>query len=247
MVKTPPVKISIVIPAYNEEKLIAETLRSIHEARAAFDSIHWQSELIVCDNNSSDRTAVLAREAGATVVFEPINQIGRARNTGARAADGDWLIFVDADSQPSQELFAEVAVQIRRGDVVAGGSTVKLDDDDFWYNFWAAMWNRISRWRRYMAGSFIFCNTGAFREVGGFGEELFVAEELELSLKLKKLALRDRKTIVVLDQHPLLTSARKAHLYSMREHLWFLLKTAALGGRNLKRRDGCPVWYDGRR
>jgi glycosyltransferase involved in cell wall biosynthesis len=247
MVETQFVKISIVIPAYNEEKLITGTLRSIDSARGAFTSLGWESEVIVCDNNSTDRTAELARAAGATVVFEPINQIGRARNSGAGAATGDWLIFVDADSQPAAALFAEVAAEIQRGDVLAGGSTVKPDDDDFWYNFWAATWNRLSRWRRYLAGSFIFCQADAFREVGGFGEELFVAEELELSLKLKKLARQSRKNIVVLNRHPLMTSARKAHLYSMREHLWFLAKTVLQGGRNLKRRDGCPVWYDGRR
>jgi glycosyltransferase involved in cell wall biosynthesis len=241
------VKISVVIPAYNEEKLITATLRSIDAARGAFASPGWESEVIVCDNNSTDRTAELARAAGATVVFEPVNQIARARNTGARAATGDWLIFVDADSQPSPALFADVAEQIQQGDVLAGGSTVKLDDDDFWYNFWAGTWNGLSRWRRYLAGSFIFCDMGAFREVGGFGEELFVAEELELSLKLKKLARQTRKKVVVLHRHPLVTSARKAHLYSMREHLWFLVKTAFQGGRNLKRRDACPVWYDGRR
>jgi len=54
--------------------------------------------MIVCDNNSTDRTAEIARAAGAIVVYEPVNQIARRRNCGAAAATGDWLIFVDADS-----------------------------------------------------------------------------------------------------------------------------------------------------
>ena len=49
------------------------------------------------------------------MVFEPVNQIARARNTGAAAATGDWLVFIDADSHPSAELFAEVAEQIGGG------------------------------------------------------------------------------------------------------------------------------------
>jgi len=241
------VKISIVIPAYNEEKLITETLHSINVAREAFRARGWVSELIVCDNNSSDRTTELARAAGATVVFEPVNQIARARNTGAHNATGDWLIFVDADSQPGAPLFADVADQIESGRCLAGGVIVRLDSQYFWYGVFTRLWNFISRWRRYLAGSFIFCETRAFREVGGFGEELFVAEELDLSLKLKKLARDRRLEVVVLHRHPLVTSARKAHLYSMGEHLCFLLKTVLVGGRNLRSREACPVWYDGRR
>jgi glycosyltransferase involved in cell wall biosynthesis len=98
------VKISIVVPAFNEEKLLPAALDSIRAARAAFDSRGWTSELVVCDNNSTDRTAEVARAGGAAVVFEPFNQIARARNAGAVRASGDWLIFVDADSQPSREL-----------------------------------------------------------------------------------------------------------------------------------------------
>src|SRR5205823_2793019 len=93
-------KISIIVPAFNEEKLIGETLRRISSATAAFSERGWASEVIVCDNNCSDRTAELARAGGARVVFEPINQIARARNTGAAAATGDWLLFIDADSHP---------------------------------------------------------------------------------------------------------------------------------------------------
>jgi len=240
-------KISIIVPAFNEEKLIGATLRSVDAAREAFSTQGWSSELIVCDNNSTDRTAELACAAGATVVFEPVNQIARARNTGASAATGDWLIFVDADSHPSAALFAEVADRIAAGRCMAGGVTVRLDSDPFWYSVFTWFWNFISRWRRYLAGSFIFCEARAFREVGGFGEELFAAEELALSLKLRKLARENGREIVVLHRHPLVTSARKAHLYSMSEHLRFLLKPPFLGGRNLRNRDSCPVWYDGRR
>jgi glycosyltransferase involved in cell wall biosynthesis len=100
------VKISVVIPAFNEEKLITATLRSVQEAGAAFGALGWELQMVVCDNNSTDGTAGRARAAGARVVFEPVNQIARARNTGAAAADGEWLMFLDADSRPARELFA---------------------------------------------------------------------------------------------------------------------------------------------
>ncbi len=120
-------KISVIVPAFNEEKFIARALRKIKAATGAFSLLGWESEIIVCDNNSTDRTAEKARAAGATVVFEPVNQISRARNTGAAAATGDWLVFVDADSYPSRELFADLASVIQSGRCLGGGAVVAMD------------------------------------------------------------------------------------------------------------------------
>jgi glycosyltransferase involved in cell wall biosynthesis len=241
------VKISIVVPAFNEEKLIAATLSAIQHARGAFQLRGWESEFIVCDNNSTDRTAELARAGGATVVFEPVNQIGRARNAGAAAATGDWIIFVDADSHPSRELFADVADTIQTGRYLFGGSTVRLDGHYVLAKFIVGTWNWISRLWKYAAGSFIFVETAAFRKIGGFDTRLFATEEIDLSQRLKKLARASRKRALILHRHPLVTSARKIHLYTGSEHILFLAKTLLGFGRTLKSREACHTWYDGRR
>ena len=141
-------KISIVVPAFNEEKLLPATLRSITSAAAAFHARGWETELIVCDNNSTDRTAEVARAGGAQAVFEPVNQISRARNTGAAAATGGWLVFVDADSQPSRELFAEAAAAMMTGRFIGGGVTVRLDEFFPSLSFFTALWNATSRIRK---------------------------------------------------------------------------------------------------
>jgi glycosyltransferase involved in cell wall biosynthesis len=241
------VRISIIVPAFNEERLIAETLVRIQAALIPFANRNWQTELIVCDNNSTDRTSEIAQAAGAKVVFEPINQIARARNRGAEAASGDWLVFVDADSHPSAALFEDVALQIESGRCLAGGSVVKLEGHHPKANFIAQMWNGVSRVCRWVAGSFIFCDARAFRQVGGFSNELFASEEIELSKRLKKLARRQQKKIVILHRHPLITSARKLHLYTAREHAAFMLRTLLAGGKTLSNREACHTWYDGRR
>jgi glycosyltransferase involved in cell wall biosynthesis len=241
------VKVSIIVPAFNEERLLPATLESIAAAARAFDRAGWTAELIVCDNNSTDRTAEIARTAGARVVFEPVNQISRARNAGAAVATGDWLIFVDADSHPSAELFAEVVREIERGDCMAGGSTVEVDSTLLVARMTVAIWNGLSRSTRWLAGSFIFCDARVFRAVGGFSERLYAAEELDLSRRLKRLARRDRKRIVVLHRHPLVTSARKAHLYSWRDALRFYARLVFTAGRALRTREGAFIWYDGRR
>ncbi len=240
-------KISIVIPAFNEERLLGESLAQIKAAAGAFSKIGWETELIVCDNNSTDRTAEIARAAGAIVVFEPVNQIARARNSGAAAATGDWLIFVDADSHPGAGLFSDVAEQIISGKCLAGGATLKLDEKNFAAGLITFTWNRASRILKLLAGSFIFCDAAAFRKLGGFSHEFFAAEELELSQRLKKLARATGKRIVILHRHPLVTSARKMKLYTAREHLRFLSRTIFNYRRMLTSREEAHLWYDGRR
>ena len=240
-------KISIVVPAFNEERLLGASLGQILSAAGAFTRLGWKFELIVCDNNSTDRTAEIARAAGATVVFEAVNQIARARNCGAAAATGDWLVFVDADSHPNAGLFAAVAEQIQSGKCLAGGSTVVLDEKHFVAGCVTQLWNCASRSLKLLAGSFIFVETTAFREVGGFSNELFVAEELELSKRLKRFARTKGRGIVILRGHPLVTSARKMRLYTVREHLRFLAKVIFSNGRALGSREKAHLWYDGRR
>ena len=242
-----PVNVSVIVPAFNEEKLLGGSLAEIKSAARAFEARGWGFELIVCDNNSTDRTAEVARAAGANVVFEPVNQIARARNAGAAAATGDWLIFVDADTHPSAGLFANVAEQIASGKCMAGGVTIRLDERMLVAGFITRSWNFVSRWRKLMAGSFIFVEAGVFRQVGGFSRELFAAEEIDLSQRLKQMARGTGRGIVILHRHPIKTSARKLKLYSAREHLGFIVRTIFNQRRMLTSRDEAFIWYDGRR
>ena len=237
----------MVVPAFNEERLLPDALDGIRAAMAALDARGWESELIVCDNNSTDETAGLARARGAKVVFEPFNQIARARNTGAAHASGDWLIFVDADSRPTRELFEDAAAAVAGGRCVAGGSTVKLDTDRFVARLFVVFWNALSRMCKWGAGSFVFCEAAAFREIGGFSRALYAGEEIDLFARFKRLASVAGRTVVILHRHPLVTSDRKVRLYSVREHFAFLLKVSLSRGKALRDRDACFPWYDGRR
>jgi GT2 family glycosyltransferase len=231
-------KVSVVVPAFNEERLLAGSLAAIRQAMTVFP----EAELIVCDNNSTDRTAEIARAAGATVVFEPVNQIARARNAGAARASGDWLVFVDADSYPTKELFHDFVEAAESRRCIGGGATVAVEATEPIARLWLALWNSLSRAAKWAAGSFVFCEAAAFRQLGGFSEAFYAGEEIDFSRRLKRLG-----RLVILHRHPLTTSDRKMRLYSKGEHLAFMLKTLLLGGRNLRNRDSCYVWYDGRR
>src|SRR5258706_6188418 len=164
-------KISLLVPAFTEERLLPGSLSSTRAAMQGFARLGWHSELIVCDNNSTDRTAEIAKSAGAEVVFEPVNQISRARNAGAARARGDWIFFVDADSYPGVELFLEAADAIRAG-CLAGGSTVTFEDPHprsaLLTRILVGHLNALSRVQKLAPGACIFCAAAAFPQTGGF-------------------------------------------------------------------------------
>lgn len=242
-------KVSVVIPAYNEERLLLTTLHLVQSAsQGSFGTRGWEWEIVVCDNNSSDRTAAIARAAGARVAFEPINQIGRARDTGARAAMGEWLVFIDADSAPSVGLFNDIADQIADGRALGGGAVVRLDAEAPWHaRLLGFCWNSWSRLVRWAAGSCVWVEARAFREVGGFGTEAYAGEEVGLSRKLKRLARQRGRRFVILADHPLETSSRKVRLYTPWEMLRLFLRMVFSFGGAAKDPKACHLWYDGRR
>ncbi len=241
-------RVSVVIPAYDEERLLPGTLDAVRAAAAAFEARGWTWETVVCDNNSSDRTAEVARAAGARVIHEPVNQIGRARDTGARAATGDWILFVDADSTPCAGLFGDIAEAIARGDAVGGGATVRLPGDTpRSARLYAATWNAWSRLARWAAGSCVWVEAAAFRAVGGFGSEVYAGEEIGLSRRLKRHGRARRLAFRILSRHPLLTSDRKVRLYTTWEVVRLLARMVLTLGRARRDRAACHLWYDGRR
>lgn len=239
--------LTIAIPAFNEEKLLPDTLAAIQESAKAFEAMNWDWELVVCDNNSNDRTGELARAAGARVVFESENQIARARNAAGQAARGDWILFVDADSLPSPELFAATGRAMQQPDILGGGSTLTMGSVPWWAAFWIHLWNSISRVMRWPAGSYFFCRTRAFRELEGFSKTLYASEELEFAERLKRHGQSVNKRIHIISDHPLITSARKLSLYSPWDMVRLFLATVLTGGRTLSNPKACGWWYDGRR
>ncbi|NOQ78330.1 MAG: glycosyltransferase, partial [Gammaproteobacteria bacterium] len=104
--------ISVIIPAYNEEEFIEKTLKSVFSCVSEYVG---HVEIIVVDNNSKDNTGEIAASMGAKVVFEPKNQIARARNAGAEQAMGDYLVFVDADTLLEGDILDKVSDNLSSG------------------------------------------------------------------------------------------------------------------------------------
>lgn len=238
--------VSVIVPAWNEEKLITRALHCIKSSLRVFDENGWSHEIIVVNNNSTDRTAELAAGEGTQVVFEPFNQISRARNRGAREAKGDWLVFIDADSYPTPELFSDMAEAIRSGRNIGGGCEIRFDSVKL-LNHASIFWNTLSYLTQWAAGSFIFCEGKAFRETGGFREDIYASEEIHLSEALKRYGRKTGKEFCILRRHYLLSSGRKGEQYSLREFLTLFVKILMNPFRFLKSRANCNIWYDNRR
>lgn len=239
--------LSIVIPAFNEARLIERSLQSVAMSTAANRTSGLTFEVIVVDNNSTDNTAELARQTGATVVFEPVNQIGRARNAGAAHATGDWLLFLDADSVLTPLLLADIIRVIESQKYVGCGSTLRMDGLPWWANVTLHLWTGASVLFRWAAGALIVCRRDAFQEVGGFDQDLYALDEIRLSKQLKQWGRRHGLQFTILTEHPLETSSRKISLYSGREIAIQIVRIFILPKKTLQDKKYLSVWYDGRR
>jgi glycosyltransferase involved in cell wall biosynthesis len=229
---------SIIIPAFNEEEYLGGTLTAVKAAQSVFP--HRICEIIVVDNNSTDNTAQIAKSFGATVIFEPVNQISRARNRGAKAAKGKYLIFLDADTLISPGLLGKTLEFLDTGKIAAGGtvvddSQVKIPREKFLIH----LWNFISRFRKLAAGLYLFCLRQAWQDIGGFDESVYIAEELIFSKHLKKWAKKQNMKFCILDI-PIQTSWRKYQWFSYRTIVYSLV----LGWFFKKDKNKCRLWYE---
>jgi glycosyltransferase involved in cell wall biosynthesis len=207
---------SIIVPAYNEELLLAKTLGQL---KAAMPAQSLTGELIVVDNNSTDCTGEIARRLGASVVFESINQISRARNSGARSAHGRYLLFVDADTMIAPVLLAQALDNLESGRCSGGGAVVALVALDTGVYLGARLglrlWNWLSVRLGLAAGCFFYCRRDDFNRCGGFSEKVYAGEEIWLSRCLKRAARKAGRRFCVISAFSAVSSGRKLHWYGV--------------------------------
>lgn len=240
----PELDFSVIIPAYNEEEYLPQTLESL---KHAFDSLHeFMGEIILVDNQCTDRTAQIGLDFGCIVVEETVRQIARARNTGARAARGRYLIFLDADTHLPPSTLAQAVAALQGGLVGCGGARLDFDQDHArWFagRFLPGTWNWISQKFKLFAGSFIFCRAELFFSCGGFPETHFAGEEIVLSRKLKREARKNGKNIMIISDPPVISSARKLVWYNDLAILRMVLPLVGMPFF-LRSQRACRFWYD---
>lgn len=206
------------------------------------ESVKMDGEVIVVDNNSTDNTAAIARYYGAEVVFEPFNQISRARNAGARYSRGNFLIFLDADTLLSKELLQIALKRLSTRKCCGGGALVGLYDNIPPMIRWGVhLWNGFSKTLGLAAGCFIYCLREGFRQIGGFSEKVYASEEFWFSKNLKAWGKKRGMDFEIINDPSVITSARKLQWFSPFELIFILLIGAF--PFTVRYRSLCSFWY----
>jgi glycosyltransferase involved in cell wall biosynthesis len=147
-------RISLILPAKNEQEGLRRTLPGI---RGLFPD----SEVIVVDDGSTDATAAVARELGATVLSSPYSMgNGAAIKRGARAASGDVLVFMDADGQHDPSLVVKLLEKLDEGYDMVVGARDSSGQANVHRGLANALYNRLATW---MTGHRILDLTSGFR------------------------------------------------------------------------------------
>lgn len=183
------VAVSIITPAFNEAELLADTLEYLRAAQCTFkEQYGLESEIIVVDNASIDDTAEVARRQGVIVLHDPIRSIARARNTGARAACGDILFFVDADTFLPEETITRIWRAIQPPSCLGGVVEPLYQPTRRFMRLYLASWRWYGRRVRMSQGPAQFFRRQSFEKIGGYDESIYVGEDVECIWRLRKLA-----------------------------------------------------------
>ena len=189
-------KLTIIVPAFNEEAYLAATLNSIQTAAARLRArSEVDTDVIVVDNNSNDGTAAVARGKGATVVHEPAQGVARARNTGARHAEGDVLVFVDADVIVPPKLLDAIHAAMDDQACVGGAMDVEYRPRRLSMRLYLRAWRVLAGLTGMAQGATQFCRRSVFDQVGGYDEGAWIGEDVDFYWSLKRLAKRRNRTI----------------------------------------------------
>lgn len=229
--------LSFIIPAHNEEIMIAKVIQAIH---AAVGPLGREYEVVVADDGSTDRTGEIARENGAKVFRHERRQIAATRNLGWRNSSGAMLIFVDGDTLVTPQCVAE-AVAAMDGGAAGGGAPVVFDGQVPGYaRMLIPAATALAKWLRLTGGAYLFCKRSALDAVGGWNEEFYAAEEIELAKRLKT------QGPFVIVPSAAITSGRKLRTHSGRE-IFGLFAKGIFRPRSLKDRSSLDFFYGKRR
>lgn len=188
-------KLSVIIPAYNEADRIAETVQTVrdHGGNAI-------EEIIVVDGNSTDATISEAESAGAQTLISERRGRAAQMNCGAARAKGELLYFLHADSHPPTNFAQKVKQAVSEG-FEAGCFRLAFDSDHFLLKFyaWCTRFD-IDAFRFGDQSLFILQNV--FSSIGGFREDHIVMEDNEIVRRIK-----NKYSFVILGDE-VVTSAR---------------------------------------
>ena len=202
--------ISIIIPAYNEEKYLPETLNSLNRAKQYLcDRGAKTTEIIVIDNSSTDQTTNIAQALGATVISELIRNIAKARNTGARIAKGNIFVFIDADTIVPETLLWRISQAISDGKCIGGAVDTGYRPIRFLLRIYLRIWRLLGKLAGMAQGATQFCRRDVFLSLGGYDETIYMGEDVDFYWRLRKAAKDQELHICFINDLQVVPSCRR--------------------------------------
>ena len=213
-------KISVIIPAHDEEKYIGKCLESIRVAEA---QIRVPVEIVVALNRCSDDTEEIAKKYKAITVREDAKSIAKIRNAGVGISTGDVLVTIDADSWMTPNMLEEVLFKLRIGKYVGGGVRILPERMSVGIFFSLLMVLPYMLKARISAGMFWLYKKD-FEAIGGFDENHISAEDYYFAMKLKLYGRQKRLKYGTIRRAHITTSCRKFDQFGD----WYLFKNPKL-------------------
>ncbi len=218
-------KLSVIIPARDEEKYIGKCLDSI---RRATKPQGLDVEVIVVLNRCADSTEQIAREWGARIVNEDAKNLARIRNRGAAAASGDIIVTIDADSWMSENMLTEIVRALDSRRHIGGG--VRVIPERLSPGIRATMlFLEVTMFLTGLAGGLYWCRREDFEAVGGFNEDLAVAEDLDFAKRLRGYGKSRGLKFTTLRKAYIVTSCRKFDRFGD----WIVFKIMLFDGKEV--------------
>ena len=209
-------KISVVIPAHNEEKYIEKCLSSIRKAALKTNT---PVEIIVVLNRCADATEDLANKYNAITVEENEKNIAKIRNAGVKVSTGNVLVTIDADSWMAPNMLQEVIFKLRTGRYIGGGVKIKPERLSLGIICSVLMVAPYMLKARISAGMF-WLYKHHFEALGGFDESHVSVEDYYFAIKLKAYGRRKMLKYGTIRQSHITTSCRKFDQFGD----WYLFK-----------------------
>ncbi len=234
---------SVIVPAHNEEQYIGKCLRAIRTAEEQTES--GSVQIIVVANRCTDKTAEIAAQYNAEVIENQDKCIASIRNAGAKAAAGEILVTVDADTCIAPETFTEIRTLLESGRYIGGGAVPTFDRASLGiavstFYVLLQMLPEIIRCRGMLSGAVFWCRKSDFDAVGGFDPSLVSLEDLDFAKRLKQYGKERGKKYGTL-KSKIYTSARKFDQFGD----WYLIKNRELTKRIFtgKDREAADQYY----
>ena len=230
--------ISVIIPAFNEESYLPATLTIL---RGAISVCRCSVEVIVVDNESSDRTTEVAQSFGVTVMHESVHNIAKVRNTGASAARGDVLVFVDADTVIPPSFLEKVAAAMNDPACFGGSADIVHKPASKLLRAYLEAWRWFGIQLKMAQGAAQFCRRSAFDLLKGYDEAYFMGEDVDFYWRLQKLCRKTGGHLSFLDDVKVVPSSRRFdRTPTWRTLIWTNPVFIALFR---KRRSSWTAWY----